>query len=231
MSEDNNTSIDPRGMDVVSNTPINKGFKKPNVDNVGMSPPFDLNVSFQGIAASDSDSDSESIRNEAQVARESCVELKNKMIELLGRVYAPSACHAILYQLNDPEAGNLLQHIIIFEKEFKDLLNEYASKLATVANLEPDNMVEPINPNVLGLQVWQSTKEKVNSKILANASVKHDKDFVASKSSNVEDPPSGHDRQVSSRKANLASRDASENIVEQVISIAEKPLQIGTFGQ
>ena len=64
MSEDNNTSISPnRGMDVVSNTPIDKGFKKPNVDNVGMSPPFNLNVSFQGIAASDSDSDSESICN------------------------------------------------------------------------------------------------------------------------------------------------------------------------
>ena len=29
-----------------------------------MSPPFDLNLSFQGIAANDSDSDSESIRNE-----------------------------------------------------------------------------------------------------------------------------------------------------------------------
>ena len=59
MSKDNNISIDPRGMDVESNTPINKGLKKPNVDNVGMSPPFDLNLSFQGIAASDSDSDSE----------------------------------------------------------------------------------------------------------------------------------------------------------------------------
>jgi len=67
MSVDTNTPISPkRGMDAVSNTPIDKGLKKPNVDNVGMSPPpFDLNVSFQGIAASDSDSDSESIRNEA----------------------------------------------------------------------------------------------------------------------------------------------------------------------
>ena len=71
MSKDNNISFDPRDMDVETNTPINKSFKKPNVDNVGMSPPFDLNLSFQGIAANDSDSDSESIRNEAQVARES----------------------------------------------------------------------------------------------------------------------------------------------------------------
>ena len=70
MSKDNNISFDPRWMDVESNTPIDKGFKKPNADNVGMSPPFDLNLSFQGIAASDSDSDSKSIRNEAQVARE-----------------------------------------------------------------------------------------------------------------------------------------------------------------
>ena len=75
------------------------------------------------------------------------------MIELLGKVYAPSACHAVIYQLEDPEAGNLLQQIIIFEKEYKDLLDEYASNLATVARLEPDNKVEPIDPNVLGLQV------------------------------------------------------------------------------
>ena len=132
------------------------------------------------------------------------------MIELLGRVYALSACHAVIYQLEDPEAGNLLQQIIIFEKEYKELLNEYASNLATVASLEPDNKVKLIDPNVLGLQVWQSTKDKVNSKILTNASVKHDKEFVASKSSNVEDPPSVHDKQVSSRKANLDSRDAND---------------------
>ena len=61
MSVDTNTPISPkRGMDAVSNTPIDKGLEKPNVDNVGMStPPFDLNVSFQGIAASDSDSDNQ----------------------------------------------------------------------------------------------------------------------------------------------------------------------------
>jgi hypothetical protein len=226
MSKDNNISFDPRDMDVESNTPVNKGFKKPNVDNVGMSPPFDLNLSFQGIAANDSDSDSESIRNEAQVARESCVELKSKMVDLLGKVYAPSACHAILYQLNDPEAGNLLQQIISFEKEYKDLLDEYASSSATVASLEPDNKVEPIepiDPNVLGLQVWQSTKDKINSKMLADASIKHDKQFVDSKSSNVEDLPSVHDKQVSSRQTNL---DANDNMVKQVFSIAEKPTYI-----
>ena len=87
MSEDKNTSISPkRGMNVVLNTPIDKGLEEPRLSTTRL----DMSSPFIAIAKTEKNSIDFEQQSEVMIAKETCTQLKTEMIDLLRKVYEAS---------------------------------------------------------------------------------------------------------------------------------------------
>ena len=163
MSVDTNTAICPkRGMDVVLNTPIDKGFEEPrfNTIRLDMCSPF-LVVTKEKSYLPDAEHQSEVVL----IAKETCAHLKTEMINLLRKVYEPSAYHAVINDLDDTDAGGFIELISNFQVRLESLLEQYNKHSAKVTQLDPSSMLPRILPNDLSTEVWQSAKQAVKEKI------------------------------------------------------------------
>ena len=173
---DNNILISPtRGMDVVVNTPIDKGLEEPGLSTtrIDMSSPF---VAINKTKKSSVVSEEE--KSELIVSTEACKRLKTEMVNLLLKVYEPSACHAVMYDLDDIAAGVLFELISNFQVKLESLFEQYNKHSAKVAQLDPGSKIPEMLPNTLSADVWQrarqAVKEKISLKYEANASFDFD---------------------------------------------------------
>ena len=125
--------------------------------------------------------------------------------------------------MDDTDAGGLFELISNFQVKLESLFEQYNKHSAKVTQLDPSSKIPKMLPNNLSAEVWQSAKqavkEKISLKYEANASFEFDRNSDSSE----EEDFSKHGKRISSKYPKSNSRNSSENIVEQVISIAEKP--------
>ena len=155
MSVDSNTPISPkRGMDVVSNMPIDKGFEEPRLNTTRL----DMSSLFKKVTKKESYLPNPGQQSEVLIARETCAQLKTETINLLRKVYEPSARHAVINDLDDTDAGGLFELISNFQVKLESLFEQYNKHSAKVTQLDPSSKLPIILPNDLSAEVWQSAK-------------------------------------------------------------------------
>ena len=87
------------------------------------------------------------------------------MIDLLRKVYEPSAYYAVINELNDSDVGGLFESITNFQVKLESLLEQYNKHSAKVTQLDPNNKLPIMLPNDLSAEVWQNAKQAVKEKI------------------------------------------------------------------
>ena len=83
-------------------------------------------------------------------------------------------------------------------------------------------------PNNLSAEVWQNAKQAVKEKISLKYEANASFDFDRNSDSSSEEDFSKHGKRISSKTPKSKAENSSENVVEQMFSIAEKPYILET---